>query len=123
MTQEEIIKGNKLIAIFMRGKYHIATEGHNEDDEILFPTSPTIFESMLQRSVERLKYHIDWNWLMPVVEKIDHKGYDVFINGLYCRISDCGQSDFELESGEVKTSIEAVWETVVEFIKWFNQQK
>ena len=54
---------------------------------------------------------------MPVVERIENMGYDVFINGLYCRITDSGMSDFEIESGECQSKIEAIWQAVVEFIK------
>lgn len=64
----------------------------------------------------KLKFNNDWNWLMFAVIVIENKGYDVFINGLYCRITDSGMSDFEIESGEVKTKIEAVYQVVSDFI-------
>jgi hypothetical protein len=70
-----------------------------------------------------MKFHFSWDWLMPVVERIENKGYDVFINGLYCRITDCGLSDFEIESTEVSNKREAVFKAVVEFIKWYNENE
>ena len=110
MTQEQIIEGNKLIGEFMKIKINHAGKG----DLYKCPATG------LSTSDKELEYHSSWDWLMSVVEKIESMGYDVFINGLYCRITDCGMSDFELESGEVNTKIEAIWFTVIEFIKWYN---
>lgn len=66
------------------------------------------------------KYHSDWNWLMEAVEFIESKGYDVFINGLYCRITDSGMGDFEVESGEVSNKKEAVFIAVSDFAKLYK---
>jgi hypothetical protein len=70
-----------------------------------------------------MKFHSDWNWLMEAVEFIEHKGYDVFINGLYCRITDSGLSDFEIESGEALNKKEAVFLAVSDFAKLYNEGK
>jgi len=60
MTEQEIIDGNKLIAVFMGiptcdrcngcGRYKFGSSIYYRPDE--------------------MKYHTSWDWLMPVVEKI-----------------------------------------------------
>ena len=130
MTQEQIIEGNKLIAEFMGlkqvkwdyGELLWVHKDFKEDftDVHDYSNSSTFDWGNAFPQTEKLFYHSSWAWIMPVVEKIESMGYDVFINGLYCRITDCGMSDFELESGEVNTKIEAIWFTVIEFIKWYN---
>ena len=70
-----------------------------------------------------LQFHSDWNWLMEVVEKIESKGFDVFINTFVCRISDVGEDRFEdIETFNSASKIQAVNSAVVEFIKWYNNQ-
>jgi len=74
---------------------------------------------------EDLRYHLSWNWLMPVVEKIEGLGYDSRICG---HNSDggylCDFVNFENEEAASKTSysskIEAVWLSVIDFITWYN---
>lgn len=101
----EIIEGNKLIAEFMgwEAKYH---------------------------PVETI--HTSWDWLMPVVEKIEQIGYPVKIQGDYygdngvlkteCTVFG-NDGDYLLTSGAVEVKIGAVWQAVVEFINWHNQSK
>lgn len=71
-----------------------------------------------------LQFHTDWNWLMKVVEKIESKGFDVFINTFVCRISDVGEDRFEdIETFNSASKIQAVHSAVVDFIKWHNNLK
>lgn len=65
---------------------------------------------------------IDFNWLMPVVKK----AYDIYLNERGSKYI----AEFILTSKyecfwEIKivSPIEYVWPSVVEFIKWHNQQK
>lgn len=112
MTQEEILKGNKLIAEFMGNKFTHCS------------------------SIKCVKYHSSWDWLMPVVEKIETFPFITTIITSGCRISMWEESvpyewinvDFEdiySFGGKyyVRTKIEATWLTVVEFIKWYNKNK
>ena len=99
MTQEEILEGNELIAKFI-GR----NKSYDERDRI---------------------YHYDtsWDWLMPVVEKIESLGWDIEIIKNSCAIR-CGNKPnrfFEtLTICDLK--MEAVWSSIVKFIKWYNQQ-
>lgn len=122
-----VIERNKIIAVFMGGKQVGKIKG-----------SPyTIWEVEIWGQLHRdihdylFQYHSSWDWLMPVVEKIENKlkwKYEVEIgNNVYhpdimyrCTIHDAGNATYlEFES---KTKIEAVWLAVVEFIKWHNNQ-
>jgi hypothetical protein len=63
MTQEEILKGNRLIADFMEvdysGKFqYIARVGYT-----------------VSLSEEHLQYNSSWDWLIPVFQKIEKLGY------------------------------------------------
>ena len=76
----------------------------------------------------RAKYHSSWDWLMPVVEKIESlvtpNSFDVDIHENYCTIYQgnykkiCSSSD---NTGRSK--IAATWDCVVKFIQWLNQNK
>jgi len=57
-------------------------------------------------SLENLLYHTEWNWLMPVVEKIEqvHEGVPQ-----------------ELINLSLFSTIDEVYKAVVEFIKQYNQ--
>ena len=108
------IESNKLIAEFM-GITNIVSEddflsGEYDGDDVTV--------------AEVFKYHESWDWLMPVVEKIESLGYwirmdygDVFI------VND--DSDIIIknpmhEDGYTKLSL--VYQVVVEFITWYNAQ-
>lgn len=66
--------------------------------------------------VEDLKFHSDWNWLMEVVGKI----YEIDL--YYDKYIDYNSS--MISSGKITlgTRINRVYEQVVEFIKWYNEQ-
>ncbi len=74
---------------------------------------------------ESLHYHDDWLWLMPVVDKIESEDYNsefsITMHMGYCEITD-SKNEMVVEAyGE--TRIEATYDTIVKFIKWFNDQE
>jgi len=60
-----------------------------------------------------MKYHSSWDWLMPVVEKINRW----HINNL------CEKMDFYLFQQSITSSIDMVWDGCVQFIQWYNENK
>ena len=69
-----------------------------------------------------LHYHTDWNWLMPVVDKIEngfHWNHSIKIENGYCTIVNFN-NDKRFMANSKK---EAVYKAVVEFIKWYNKQQ
>ena len=112
-TTEE---GNKLIAEFMG---LIETEpGYLYNDQ---------FEKAFLK--DYLGYNSSWDWLMPVVEKIDSILPDdqyVSINYNNCTIDIYSFPPFVFNSltitGEGISKIHATWNCVCEFITWYNEQ-
>ncbi len=93
-------EGNKLIAEFM---------------------GIQIFNNGVQWAT--FKYHSDWGWLMPVVEKIEQtqpEGFNVVIELRTCYIEFIG---ITFEGNSQHTKIEAVFNAVCECITWINENK
>jgi len=129
MTQEE---GNKLIAEFMGGKLQNIGNGDYYDGAYL-DTIPAWEEggSIVMWKGQRdcvspndLSYHLSFDWLMPVVEKIEaDRKYRVPMVWNCCDVNDAtdGYSNI-VEITGMPTKIEAVWQAVVQFIEWYNKQ-
>jgi hypothetical protein len=120
---KEILEGNKLIVEFMeikptewKGMYLISQHNHT-----CLEDTP---EKALSRFASITKYHESWDWLMPVVERIDSRTpYDpcVTIEYNWCSIKvPDGRFDIEIIGG---SRIEATYKAVLEFIKWYNKNK
>lgn len=123
--------GNKVIAEFMGYKYFQSSYGgwgfcKDEKDMSTWLHSNNIF------------YHSSWDWLMPVIEKIEnlwigHSQPRCKIEGTYCQIADSRgyyaknsnlKKDHQL-GGECYinnyTKLENTYRMVVEFINWYNE--
>jgi len=104
---------NAVIASFMGITEIVETNGIVYKD----PNSELFYE---------IKYHSDWNWLMPVVEKIRsiQECSDFNINfSCDCKIEceDYGMVFEEYCSNKVDT-LQATYNTCFQFIQWHNQQ-
>lgn len=114
-------ENNKLIAEFMGDK---KVNSISIEEFIKIPS-----EERFQYNgwfAEDLQYHSDWNWLMPVVEKIEHienADFVVYINVECCKITARETYPNLVIIETAKTKIEATYKAIVEFIKWYNQQK
>jgi len=84
MDKQEILEGNKIIALFMGYEYFPFDETQRQTlNDIPFDQmngwhrpSPGHYKVdgwYLCRNHNELRYHRDWGWIMPVV----HKCYDV----------------------------------------------
>lgn len=124
MSEQEIIEGNRLIAEFVDYekesfedepiRYYVHNHLICTEDINPWESSSEDWNSWL--TTEEMKFHSSWDWLMPVVEKIEKTGHMVNICEDRCSI------DVEIDEFGT-TKIEAVWLAVVEFIKWYNQKK
>lgn len=77
MEQSKVLEGNKIIAVFMGGELSdrfiapIKVIKINHEDYYSYGCLP-----------EDLKYHLSWDWIMPVLEKINeitHKGFPIVV--------------------------------------------
>ncbi len=114
MTKEEIISNNILIAKFM---------GWKIDNS--FPDKGRVWRSPDGRTEldSTLKFHLDWNWLMSVIEHIEKGGeYKFGISLDSVKVSSVLEYDtthfhyFKVE--KENTKIETTYKGVVEFIVW-----
>lgn len=110
--EEDILENNRLLAEFMGLKLPLS-----------------IYNYSIMICTNNGNYHKDWNWLMPVVEKIESLNYAVYIQTRGTRIeSEDGKLMFwffvgQSEDGkyEINSKIEAVYNTCVEFVKYYNK--
>lgn len=69
-----------------------------------------------------LQYHTSWDWLIPVVEKIEGLGYSVWfqsvIEGTQVSIWKGMNVLFRPVN---KNKIDAVYSAIIDFIKYYNQ--
>ena len=107
MKTNEIIEDNKLIAEFMGATYITAKQPN--------PYWENVPDNGQYLDTKRLKYHSSWDWLMPVVEKIQEVVGD-------------NEELFETDMFEslINTipyaNIEDSFKVVIEFIKWYNTE-
>ena len=152
MSKQEIIEENKLIAEFMELKIFniqrlIPADGYYDLNDRIYPTNIYInknsldyielidsissglpIEIELYKCYEEnsLRYHVSWDWLIPVVEKIENDLKDSFtidiINKNQCEVIRNGDEficgyGFETVN---HLKIEAVYNSIVKFIKWYK---
>jgi hypothetical protein len=111
------MKDNKLIAEFMGVKSYEASGYTN-----------FVYSEDNHRTEVDLAYHDSWDWLMPVVEKIectktdDEDNSDSFFN-VMIEVFECNINGRDIcicENGNTK--LEATYRAVVEFIKDINKR-
>ena len=111
------MKENKLIAEFM-GMQHTDI-GWYDNDEVL---------QLQDNTFDDLEFHESWDWLMPVVEKIestlDDDGYgnNVLIESSSCTILSGNDGSVVIGFTEGITKREATYKAVVEFINQYNKE-
>ena len=110
----KITENNKLIAEFMGA----ITVGKS----MMFPAEASFPK---KEFIESLEYDTSWDWLMPVVEKIESiDEYEVVMYDVVgCEIHDRRKGNTIINIHSQDTKINAVYKAVIEFIKWYNEQK
>lgn len=138
MNEQEIIDGNKLIAGFMGYSEVVIipiggwdVEGFKTpcpDKEVKRVSMPDNDHDW--HDVNNLKYDSSWDWLMPVVIKINTLGnfeYNVEIKTMDVsvwldeagKMTQVAESSFDNNPSEL---IKSVYECVINFIKWYNER-
>ena len=134
------IEGNELIANFLGWKFE--RQWFPKGSEFIpfgwtIPLDDPLYNKA--HTNESLYFHDSWDWLMPVVEKIEqirddkYGWFGVHISSNSC----CIQSKYlykAMEGEDVpsymsdpnaisETKIKSTWYNVVEFIQWYNKNK
>lgn len=123
---ENVIENNKLIAEFMGFEqkplgYYDCVNHYEFVREI-----DGSARQVQYFKPEQMRFHSDWAWLMPAVEKIENIGPYIKIHDMSCRIAMIKSYNptvyqFECEVNG-QTKIEAVHSAVIHFITWYNLQ-
>jgi hypothetical protein len=122
-----IEKGNLVIAKYMGGEYRTTYNGVENASEELFYLPGDDITYPRRDFVRDIPYHSDWNYLMPVVEKISKQGYDILINILSIMSINRTNTrivskDFLQDMMEEKSiPIDSVWSCVVRWIECYHK--
>lgn len=116
---------NELIAQFMGFEFI-------DDDPEVYPDGYWLDLPYCQS--KDFEYHENWDWLMPVIEKIEsiyddfHGYFGVYISSNSCTIqgtklnTTIENPHYAYYNSECReTKIESTYHAVVLFIKWYNQ--
>lgn len=117
---QKVEENNKLIAEFMGAKWYKNYMG----DPPSWKGGDNSISHLLDNAVN-LEFHTSWDWLMPVLIKIETLGYNW---KLECNNNEessptykCKIGNFDAISGIC--ALDAVWGAIVEFIKMYNFKK
>ena len=110
MTDKQILENNKLIAEFM----DVFISDYTSEEEEWIKTF----------NENDLLYHNSWDWLMPVVVKINSTtSFTVVIQSMDCYVYNA-DSGIKVTSEQMKWNpdelIKSVYDTVIQFIKYLN---
>ena len=117
-----LIKNNELIAEFM-GLQKSRPEIQEFVNE---PEKNGLYYERTKGVHEYLSYHKSWNWLMPVVIKLEQLKHPVHISSNNCSIyysTNAIQNNEYIVDIYGENKMDAVYRAVVTFIKYLNIQK
>ena len=125
MKTDEILKNNKLIAEFMGAATKTLIDLREKKVGDKWKTDGTFL-------IQDLEFHSSWDWLMPVVEKIEKYKQNVRISSIHrhanlkdglMHMCDISNKDKPMQhigvTGESK--INTVYKAVIAFINWHNK--
>mgnify|MGYP003512033432 FL=1 len=130
MENKEIIEDNKLIAEFMEVK-NVREYELNSKHKCLVISDDDGFIDYVE-GINFLSYNDNWNRIMPVVEKIkklefefntfsDYTKTEKYRNEV--RISELSVDKYCRILIRNTDMLDAIFNAVVEFIKWYNENK
>ncbi len=124
MESKNVLIGNKLIAEFI-GMPETNIENHFGTVESEWCLNSTIPFAV---PYDNAMFDESWDWLMPVVEKIEEMdvvaSFQIEQPTIYIWASSESSTfeDIEVDTF-AKSKIEAVYESCIKFIKWYNENK
>lgn len=121
---ENILENNRLIAEFMGA---IASKRFPDGETLEYLYEAPTSTSSYHWSLKGMEYSSRWDWLMPVVEKIENIGYwSELMSGNKHIVFAIGKTNettpMFVSNKKLTTKIQHVYDTVIQFIKWYNEQ-
>lgn len=134
MTQEQVLEGNLLIALFIGEKIekpNMYPENGTYEIKLREPNDGSAFRREYSDWNPKClpPFHLSWDWLMPVVEKIKTLDEVDFIRAYseksisYVEINITTDSDESTFKVSIASLFESYYDIVVKFIKWYNLNK
>lgn len=119
MTRQET---NKLILNFMEIEPTYYDGKYRWDNSPFFYCSDTNKESVINSIANYAQYDTSWDWLMPVIEKIESLGYvvDIFKTSVSIHKEGDTMCIVDLSGNDFNEKIHAVYHAVTEFIIWYS---
>jgi hypothetical protein len=123
------ITDNKLIAEFMGYPKKQINKGiaRLEENKYVWGQTYYYINGDWHRE-DYLLFHLDWNWLMKVVDKIESfednnrcAKYNINIEQSFVEIIDKNTDDTIVET-DADTKTQATYKAVIEFIKYYNNE-
>ena len=126
------IEDNKLIAEFMgyTKKTHKEAGANlvNEVYEWYLKDVGYYYINGDYHAEDYLLFHLDWNWLMKVIDKIESfedenrcAKYNVNIEQTFVEITE-NQTSMTITEADANTKIRAIYIAVINFIKYYNNE-
>ena len=116
-------ENNKLIAEFMGYNHIMSVEYKIPRHNRMVPFQHAIKWEFFWSDFfkyDELKFHESWDWLMPVVEKIESLNYRVSITEFATNIND---ERLKISQWQNSDKMINTYKAVIEFIQWHNQNK
>jgi len=98
-TQTDVID-DRTLAYYIGDVINANNENNENDDNVFHP--------------DDMQFHTSWDWLMPVLGKIEDLNYE---------LPEDSNLIGDITHGLVSIDIEMTFEAVVEFIEYYNQNK
>ena len=123
-------QNNRMIAEFMGFKFAPRLILPDELKDSTYSTSVFVEEVRIQggfepNSYNNLHFHTSWDWLIPVVEKINTLfggEMNTLIMSNSCKIYSDNPSIYN-SIVDANSTIEATYQAVCQFIEWYNENK
>lgn len=118
---QEIEEGNKLIATFLWGEPQKAGDDLSDsfmqwtppdDNRGVFWSISCWYDEVGTHIESELFFHASWDWLMPVVEKVEVIINEEALDG----------RAYWLHDAISTIKIDVVWEYIKNFIQWYNKK-
>lgn len=119
MTQQQILEGNKQIALFMGFTESMSKYSIMSQDKILVYRRGTEIHTD-----NSLSYHDNWDWIMPVVETIESLGYSTYMfprNEITIKENNTISAK-NIAKVQHPAKLTAMFEACVQFVNWYNQK-